>query len=187
MKNNKIFFILLLLLFCLSPSNCLKCKENEIENCLKCETNQNSDKCSLCEDKSFLALNGEVCIKCDDPYNGMIGCSGTCTFDEENLSLLCQENSCKQGYYELIPGYCAICSLSVENCLECEYSKEKNEFKCLKCEDEYLLLEGKCVVYSLEAKYFTNKNVLLMVAKYVMEMKVLIIVILVFQNMFLNI
>ena len=30
-------------------------QENEIENCIECETGDDSDKCSRCEDKYFLA------------------------------------------------------------------------------------------------------------------------------------
>ena len=133
------FFILYCFIFIhlLSLKLALKCQENEIENCIKCETGENSDKCALCEDKYFLALNGEVCIKCDDDNYGMVGCSGSCTFMKELSNVKCQEDSCKTGYYEIVPGYCSICSLIEENCLECDYLKTNSEFKCKKCKDHY--------------------------------------------------
>ena len=115
----------------------LKCQENEIENCIECKTGDNSDKCSLCEVKYFLALDGEVCIKCDDSYYGMVGCAGSCTFMKELSNVKCQEDSCKTGYYEIVPGYCSICSLIDENCLECDYLKTNSEFKCKKCKEHY--------------------------------------------------
>ena len=138
----------------------LKCQENEIENCIKCETGDNSDKCSICQEKYFLALNGEVCIKCDDPHYGMVGCSGTCILMKENSNVKCQEDSCKTGFYELTPGYCAICSLTDPNCNECQYLKNINEFKCLKCRDYYFPNEdGICERCEMEnCKKCSNKN-----------------------------
>ena len=56
---------------------------------------------------------------------------------KENSKVKYQENSCKLGYYELTPGYCWICSLIAQNCIECQCSKNISEFKCLKCNDYY--------------------------------------------------
>ena len=160
MNKYYICFIYLILLYQLTLSNCLKCQNNEIENCLKCETGENSDKCLVCEDKYFLALNGEICIKCDDAKNGMVGCSGTCTLIKEKLILKCQENSCKPGYYELTPGLCSICSLVDANCLECQYLNDKSEFTCLKCEDYFFPNEeGICERCEIDnCKKCLNKN-----------------------------
>ena len=160
MKVNTIIFSFLILLFLLIISYALKCQENTIENCIECGTGENSDKCSVCQEKYFLALNGEVCIKCDDSYYGMVGCSGTCTLIKENANVKCQEDSCKTGYYELAPGYCAICSLTDQNCIECEYLKDKNEFKCQKCKDYYFPNEdGICEeCQSEKCKKCSNKD-----------------------------
>ena len=136
--TKKYFIIFCFIFICLlSMQLALKCQENEIENCIECKTGDNSDKCSLCEVKYFLALDGEVCIKCDDSYYGMVGCAGSCTFMKELSNVKCQEDSCKTGYYEIVPGYCSICSLIDENCLECDYLKTNSEFKCKKCKEHY--------------------------------------------------
>ena len=160
MKLNTIILPYLILLLLLIESYALKCQENTIENCIECGTGENSDKCSVCQEKYFLALDGEVCIKCDDAYYGMVGCSGTCTLIKENANVKCQENSCKEGYYELTSGYCAICSLTDGNCIECEYLKDKNEFMCKKCNDYYYPNEdGICEKCKAEkCKKCSNKD-----------------------------
>ena len=160
MKDNNIYFVYIILLYLLALSYNLKCKDNEIENCIQCETGENSDKCLVCQDKYFLALNGEVCIKCDDSYYGMVGCSGTCTLIKENSNVKCQEDSCKIGYYEIKPGYCSICSLTDPNCKECIYLKDKSEFKCLKCNEFYFKNEnGLCEKREQDnCKNYSNKN-----------------------------
>ena len=161
MKVNTIIFSSLILLLLLNVTYALKCQENTIDNCIKCGTGENSDKCSSCQEKYFLALDGEVCIKCDDAYYGMAGCSGTCTLMKEKSNVKCQEGSCKTGYYELTPGYCAICSLTDQNCIECEYLKDKNEFKCKKCNDYYFPNEdGICEKCKAEnCKKCSRKNI----------------------------
>ena len=38
------------------------------------------------------------------------------------------------------------------NCIECN----QNTSKCLKCDDEYIIQEGKCIAYSFKAVYLTS-------------------------------
>ena len=156
----KIPFLLFFIFSCLPVfSYCLSCKENEIENCIECGTGVDADKCKSCEEKYFLALKGEKCIKCDDTYYGMVGCNGTCTFMKDISNVKCQDNSCKSGYYELTPGYCAICSLTDQNCLDCSYSIEKQEFRCLECKDDYFVdKNGLCQKCGDNCKKCTNEN-----------------------------
>ena len=119
----------------------LKCGENEIEGCNKCGTGENSTKCSLCEDKYFLVLDGEKCIRCDDELLAMAGCGGNCQMIKSEKNVLCQENSCKEGYYEIYPGTCAICSFLFYGCGKCSYTNEK--FNCLECQEEDHYISNK--------------------------------------------
>ena len=140
---------LLLLIEICSYVNSLKCGENEIEGCIKCSSDYNSNKCELCKDKYTLVLDGANCLKCDDELFGLKGCSGNCELNKSDRLVKCQENSCKEGFYEIYPGYCAICSFLSNHCIKCSYlndtQTEEKIFKCLECEDYYYISNGECV------------------------------------------
>ena len=136
--KNKMIQILVLTLIIFYTVNSLKCGENEIEGCSKCGSGVNSTKCSLCEDKYFLVLDGEKCIRCDDDLLAMAGCEGNCQMIKSEKNVLCEENSCKEGYYEIYPGTCAKCSFLFDGCAKCTYTNynENDEkiFDCLECQ-----------------------------------------------------
>ena len=119
----------------------LKCGENEIEGCSLCDSGINSSKCKTCSEKYFLALEGEKCIKCDDSLFGMSGCDGNCEIVKSEKNVKCEEKKCKEGFYEIYPGTCAICSFLSSNCIKCSYEKDddsnEKEFKCLECGNYY--------------------------------------------------
>ena len=159
-------FLLKLLLFfiCIKDYSSLKCGFNEIEGCSKCQEDNNSNKCLLCEDGYTLVLDGANCLKCDDELLGSKGCSGNCQLDKSNRLVKCEENSCKEGFYEISPGYCAICSFLSNHCLKCSYSylddnqEEEKVFKCLECEPHYYISNGTCVYFSEGCKNPLNEN-----------------------------
>ena len=139
--NLKNFLVLVFSL--LHIVNSLKCGTNEIEACIECDS-QDTTRCKKCEDKYFLVLEGERCIKCDDPVLGMSGCDGNCEMIKSERNVKCEENKCKEGYYELYPGTCAICSFLFEECTKCSYEyndtqSQEKEFKCLDCSNYYYL------------------------------------------------
>ena len=119
----------------------LKCGENEIEGCSLCDSGKNSSKCKTCSEKYFSALEGEKCIKCDDSLFGMSGCDGNCEIVKSEKNVKCEEKKCKEGFYEIYPGTCAICSFLSSNCIKCSYEKDddsnEKEFKCLECGNYY--------------------------------------------------
>ena len=132
MKNKAIKCLILILVLYIVSS--LECGKNEIEGCSKCGSGENSTKCSLCEDKYFLVLDGEKCIRCDDEFLGMKGCNGNCEMIKSEKNVKCQENSCKEGYYEIYPGTCAECSFLFDGCSKCSYINDT--FNCLECQNE---------------------------------------------------
>ena len=146
LKKFVIFFVSFLVV------NSLNCGENEIEGCNICDSGINSSKCKKCEEKNFLALEGEICIKCDDSLLGMSGCDGNCEIVKSEKNVKCEEDKCKEGFYEINPGTCAICSFLFPHCKKCSYEKnyesDENKFKCLECEDKYYLaLDNKACNY----------------------------------------
>ena len=119
----------------------LKCGENEITGCKECGTGVNSQRCKTCENKYFLALEGEVCVRCNDSLLGMTGCDGNCEMIKSERNVKCEENKCKEGFYEISPGACSNCSLLSPYCTKCSYSniagQEEKEFECLECNSNY--------------------------------------------------
>ena len=141
----KIFIIILLK----DLVNSLSCDGIEIENCLKCGSGKNSSRCEICEDKYFLALDGEYCINCDHEYWGMAGCAGRCEMIKSIKNVNCTDNICKEGYYLIYPGFCAKCSFLFDHCQTCTYlpisqSNQNKTFKCLQCDEGYYFSNGKC-------------------------------------------
>ena len=142
--NLKIFLLILLFYQALF----LTCDENEIENCFQCGSEENKGRCTKCDDKYFLVLNGEKCIACDNEFLGQEGCDGNCEFMMSEKNIFCDK--CKDDYYyELSEGICAPCSYSFDNCLKCSYLKESEDseekvFKCLECDDSYYLSDNEC-------------------------------------------
>ena len=61
------------------------------------------DTCIECKSKYFLFFNNLLCLACDDKIYGQVGCGGNC--DSSNYivtrNVFCEENGCKEGYYNL--------------------------------------------------------------------------------------
>ena len=153
MKNKNILLLYYILSLIICKSNALKCWEEEIDNCLQCGTGEASNTCLKCKDKHFLFFNNMFCIPCDDPTYGQIGCGGNCDSSRYNefRNVLCEENACKEGYYNL-EGFCYSCSKGAGGCKKCTVEISNNNmeekiYKCTEClNDEYLLdaNDNKC-------------------------------------------
>ena len=93
----------------------------------------------------------KINIPCDHEYYGNIGCGGNCDSSKykEINNILCEENKCKEGYYNL-EGICVQCSIGSEYCSKCTYlvpyKDSSKEFKCNECiNDKYQVLDdGRC-------------------------------------------
>jgi len=170
MKKNFISYFLLLKLISFSLN--YEIYEQNVENCQKytCEDEEKNcqkeeiKKCSQCNDKYFPFLKGLLCLPCDDPTYGNVGCGGNCdgsnyedvmcekdgckdgsNYDYFNTrNVICEKDGCKDGYFNL-DGICLPCSYDSENCAKCSYSLN-NDFVCLDCfnKTEYKLINGKC-------------------------------------------
>ena len=90
----------------------------------------------------------------------MAGCDGNCQMIKSEKNVLCQENSCKEGYYEISPGTCAICSFLFDGCGKCSYINEI--FNCLECQNEKYYIsksDNKCkYCYLNGCKKCLNEN-----------------------------
>ena len=146
MKIN--FLLILVLIISLSNSNqSSKCAEETIDHCTQCGTGENSDSCSTCENNYFQFFNNLLCLSCNDPTYGQIGCEGNCnnTYFRKNLQPFCEK--CKEGYF-YINGNCTSCSKVFQGCSKCDYERnqDKENFTCIKClNNEYTLTdEGFC-------------------------------------------
>ena len=119
---DKIYFLCFLFVNLLYYINSLLCKNNSIDHCLKCASEGNEDTCEQCEDTYFPLYSNTYCIKCDDEIDGQKGCGGKC--DSSNyttiLNVLCEENGCKEGYYN-VDGICNKCNKGSEYCTNCTY------------------------------------------------------------------
>ena len=134
------FYLLCFLFFkLLFYINSLKCKNRTIEHCNKCASGINGDTCAQCEDTYFPLYANLNCIKCDDEIEGQKECGGKCDSSKYSTiyTVLCEENGCKEGYYN-IDGICFECSIGSEHCTNCTYiaplGSQKKKFKCLLCE-----------------------------------------------------
>ena len=73
------------------------------------------------------------CYKCDDESGGgQIGCNPKkgCSYRAVDNHLYC--NNCKTGYF-LYDWQCLNCSVKDSNCIECDFNKTEDKFKCKKC------------------------------------------------------
>ena len=117
-------------------SESLTCGEEQIEHCSKCGNTPNVDECYECEGGHFPLLENLLCIPCDDPIYGQIGCKGNCDSSSYSDSGFAYCEECKPGYYN-VEGLCYKCSRGSDECVECTYEKEDNSdekiFKCTKC------------------------------------------------------
>ena len=169
MKVN-LLLVLILINFLLNPSQALKCSEETIDHCTQCDTGENSDTCSSCENKYFQFFNNLLCLPCNDPTFGQIGCEGNCegTNYIKTRNVLCEEGGCKEGYYYM-NGICTQCSEVSPGCSNCTYNvklnneNEKEKFVCNKClSDEYRLNENglceKCYLANCEKCFFNKSN-----------------------------
>ena len=145
----KVNYLLLLLLFnfLLNPIQGLKCAERTIDHCTKCDTGENSDSCSICEDKYFQFFNNLLCLPCNDSTYGQIACEGNCdgTDYKKTRNVFCENDGCKEGYIN-IDGICMTCSQASPGCAKYSYevgvNKEKGNFICNECLNERYFLAG---------------------------------------------
>ena len=122
-----------------------KSDSKKIDHCLEYNTGENSDSCSICEDKYFQFFNNLFCLPCNDTTYGQIGCEGKCdgTNYKKTRNVFCEEDGCKEGYFNL-NGVCMTCSEISSGCSKCVKEETSNvenrNFKCTEClNDEYFL------------------------------------------------
>ena len=118
-----LFFILFVSMECSLRLQSANCEGNIIDYCLECGNGIYSDRCAKCDNKTFSLAKGFICIKCDDEIYGNIGCEGNCdgsNYMERLRNVLCEENGCKEGYYNL-DGICHQCSIGSDYCIKCTY------------------------------------------------------------------
>jgi len=169
MSRNFILYFITIILY--NSINCLNCGgEQEIPHCSQCGTGNDNYKCISCEDKYFLFAHNLMCMRCNDPTYGQIGCGGNCdgsNYEKTRLAL-CNENDCLPGFYN-IRGTCFKCNENSPHCSKCSYEyqnggKEK-VFKCLECDDpDYKVLNKKggqckkCSVSNCKKCYFDEND-----------------------------
>ena len=149
-----LIFIFFVTIKCVDVLKSANCDGNIIDYCLECGKGIHTDKCVKCDNKTFSFVNGYFCRKCDEKIFGNIGCGGNCDGSnyEKLRNILCEENGCKEGYYN-IDGICHQCSIGSSYCINCTYIAPSGstikQFKCLEClgglRGEYRVLsDGKC-------------------------------------------
>ena len=118
--------------------------ENKNLSCTKCLYNYRfiwseeyqKDICdNQCESDHFFNKDLDIqgCYKCDDVSGGgQIGCNPKkgCSYIPADNHLYC--NSCKTGYF-LYDWQCLTCSKRDINCIECNFNKTEDKFRCNKC------------------------------------------------------
>ena len=127
----KLIFMFISLIYSISCfSEVLQCGDQQIKDCEKCGSGDASDTCIQCKDKHFLFFNNYYCLPCDDPLYGQKNCGGNCDGSRynETRNVLCSENDCKEGYYNL-NGICKNCSEGSPGCLNCTYEVQERQTK----------------------------------------------------------
>ena len=130
--------MLLLLLQFIFKILALHCGDKEIIKCKECDTDENLNICKICDDGYFPLLENSICISCNDPIYGQIGCKGNCNSSDYSNSIFNYCYECKEGYYN-IGGICHLCDYKNKGCKKCKYDKDL--FRCEEClvEDGYFL------------------------------------------------
>ena len=164
MKIKTVIILTILFNLLIIKSETLKCGGEQIENCQECGSS-NLDECAQCKNNHFSLLENLLCIPCDDPIYGQIGCKGTCNPEgySETGFALCDE--CKTGFYN-IEGLCYRCSINSKECAECTYEEEGSEekvFKCTKCSsNEYRVNERfyceKCYIDNCLSCHYPDES-----------------------------
>ena len=135
-KAKEVLIFIYLIYSVSSISDVLKCGDQQIKDCEKCGSGDASNTCIQCKDKHFLFFHNYYCLPCDDPLYGQTGCGGNCDGSRynETRNVLCNENNCKEGYYNL-NGICYSCSDGSYGCKKCIIELEDNvkKYKCLEC------------------------------------------------------
>ena len=104
----------------------------------------------------------EIVIKCNSGYYYPEQGENKCKKCSEKGCKICHGNAtinfCDSCFSQYIPRY-------IDNNLTCFEPDEKNciefnntSFQCLKCSDEYIIFENKCISYSIEASYYTDED-----------------------------
>ena len=130
------------------------CDGDTIEFCTNCNSEKEGkdpDSCASCENKHFPFFFDLICLACNDPNFGQIGCIGNCDGSNflETRQITCEKDKCKEGYY-YDDGQCIQCDQYNHGCIKCSYKKEENEtdfnFICTECENttKYFLKDGIC-------------------------------------------
>ena len=156
-----VFFYFLLKLF-FSELLSLKCGEELIDTCQECNTGENSNSCKICSENYFPILNNLLCIPCDDPIYGQVGCGGKCniTNNIQDIKIICEEKGCKSGYYD-INGICFDCSQLSPYCSKCSKENNSENFICEKCiSNEFKLSANriceKCYIDNCEKCHYNE-------------------------------
>lgn len=148
-----------------NPNICLKCSTG----CQECASRKKCDVCEqgflmkqgtcvrTCGDKFFVNVSTATCNPC---HNGCVVCSDfkTCKTCENGFRLSNKRNVClpicNKGMV-LIDGACQPCDDKV-NCSICKPSNKK---ECTKCNDEFFLKAGKCILFCGDGFYAdSNKS-----------------------------
>ena len=146
-------------------ANTLKCEDNQIENCKECGEGEESGSCGICEAGYFPLLENLLCIPCNDPIYGQVGCEGECDGEDYSNNGIAYCQKCKDGYFNL-EGICRSCDEESPGCLECNYNKDEDiidkRFNCTKClnDIEYKLSDNyrceKCDIDHCKKCHFSK-------------------------------
>ena len=144
MKVRLLILFSLLNIF-LGAIHVLKCGEEVIQNCVACDNGEREDTCSVCQAKHFQFFNNLFCLPCDDEIYGQVGCGGNCDGKRYNETgfAFCEDNGCKEGYYNL-NGICFSCLDGSPGCKKCIVEEGGEDgieiYKCKEClNNEYKL------------------------------------------------
>ena len=130
---------------CSQDGTCLECLEcySTGSECVSCPSG-----CSVCHyDKNLLRF---VCSDCQEGYaleTNKWECLA-CMSDCASCNSLQHCKRCQPGFFLNDLSSCVKCSEEVPKCVECE--KHSNQFKCLQCENGYILKDGKQVGNDVE-------------------------------------
>ena len=141
-------------------TNCKECQEINIRISYNSTENNESDSIN----KENASLSSIICTSCNSGFypinnenNLTIFCNKKCEIGNYELCKTCDSENqnqcgeCNNGFYipldDMLKSKCKKCSDLIENCEECDGTK--NSIKCKKCSDNYFLSMDKNICMPL--------------------------------------
>ncbi len=109
MNKSLLIILTIILNSLLIKGDTRQCGEESINNCQVCGKYETYDSCGTCEANHFPLMENLLCMACNDPIYGQVGCKGDCDGKDYSTTSFAFCDNCLDGYYSL-NGICTQCN-----------------------------------------------------------------------------